>query len=100
VVGQPALVNVFTPRGISDLAAQDPGARWDEAGRRVTGSEHADWRQSPRVVAVPLYDPGESRGNSIRLTRFIWIFIERMDQTGNVPAGRYVGAVRTVQLVE
>jgi putative Flp pilus-assembly TadE/G-like protein len=66
-----------TRQGIDDLLSQDPGARWNPTGGpdgrgAVEGSSYSDWRSSPRVVAVPLFDPsqivGLQSGGNLQLT--------------------------------
>ena len=52
-----------TDQGVRDLVALDPGAHWvgtnscpDPTGH-VEGSSSTNWRNSPRVVPIPLFDP-------------------------------------------
>lgn len=85
-----------TERGVERLLRQDPHARWD-GQRGIVGSEHSNWRRSPRVIAVPLHDPASPPGR-LRFTRFAWAFVESEDN-GTV-SGRYLGPVRVIQLVE
>lgn len=100
VVGTPALANVHGPSGISNLVSQDPGARWDAGRGEVVGSRYSDWRKSPRVVTIPLYDPAGARGSRIRFTKFIVVFVERLQDTGNSPSARFVGHKRVLRLSE
>lgn len=66
-----------TRQGIDDLVALDPDARWNPTGGSdgrgaVEGSTFSDWRGSPRVVALPLFDPrqiaGVQSGGNLDLT--------------------------------
>jgi Flp pilus assembly protein TadG len=54
--------------GLQRLVKKDPNARWDptaDNGRgAVVGSNSANWYDSPRVVAIVLYDPGSIRNPS------------------------------------
>jgi hypothetical protein len=89
-----------TRQGVSDLIALDPDASWDElpdapGNYGVVGgcmSAQNPCGLSPRVVAVPVFDPdiwdrGPSQGRStVTVTRVIGMFIERMQ--GNDVIGR------------
>jgi len=86
-----------TEEGVRQLILQDPGAVWSVPRREVTGSAYANWRKSPRVVLVPLHDPGDVT-HTVRFTRFIRVFVEG-SESGTV-YGRYVGAYRVLQLVQ
>jgi len=48
-----------TRRGVDSLVAMDPGARWDNGTQSIQGSQFSDWRGSPRVVKIGLFDPGQ-----------------------------------------
>lgn len=97
VAGSPGGLRTHTQRGVDDLLAQDPGARWDASGNVVVGSRFSNWRSSPRVVTIPLYDPASS-SNDLRFTRFVQVFLE--SEAGGEVVGRYVSALRVIQLVE
>ena len=97
VAGSPGGLRPHTRRGVADLVAQDAGARWDPVRGVVVGSSYPNWRQSPRVVTVPLYDPSIS-GTGVHLTRFVKVFLEA-ESSGDV-SGRFVNSMRTVQLIE
>ena len=75
--------------GIDDLLAQDPSAYWDTGYNRVVTSKSP----SPRVVAIPLYDPvyydtGKLNGRTadLKVAQYMGFFIER--RSGNSVYGR------------
>jgi hypothetical protein len=104
-----------THQGVSALIAQDPDAYWDQQSNSVVSQYGMD---SPRVVTVGLFNPGEvtSPGRQhIRFNNFARVFIEeqvdRQDPVtgrflyyvpgvGNGQAGQTTGSlVRTLQLI-
>ena len=97
VSGTPGNLRPHTDGGVNGLVAQDPGAFWDVGARRVAGSSFPNWRQSPRIVTMPLYDPGTPEWNRT-FTRLVRVFVESTDD--GVVSGRYVGSLRVLQLVE
>lgn len=83
--------------GIEQLVATDPGAWWNTATKQVEGSMHANWMESPRVIIIPLHNASKEVEGSVPFTRFIRVFVEPW---GSGPArGRFIGALRTLQLV-
>ena len=75
--------------GIDDLLAQDPSAYWDTGYNRVVTTK----TPSPRVVAIPLYDPvyydtGKQNGRTadLKVAQYMGFFIERRE--GNSVYGR------------
>lgn len=82
-----------TKQGMEDLIAQDPNATWDpnaDGGRgAVTGSSYGEnWRDSPRVIKVAVYDPAEVHKSgklSIEFTNIALMFVEGMRQEGEGP---------------
>lgn len=86
-----------TQQAVDELIAQDPDAYWDAGAGRVSGSSFRNWRESPRVIKVPLHDLETSSSGALQFSRFIWVFVEGMD--GSRVTGRYVGAVRSLRLV-
>ena len=50
---------VETQRGVDSLIAMDDSAHWDNATQTIQGSQFSDWRGSPRVVKIGLFDPGQ-----------------------------------------
>lgn len=85
--------------GTEALLSQDAGAYWDPVRQVVAGSSYKPWKESPRVVIVPLYDPAESGWGTLGFSRFVYVFVESYQHPGHV-RGRYVGPVQNVQLVE
>jgi hypothetical protein len=86
-----------TKQGMEDLIALDPNAYWDPVNKKVVSTMHP----SPRVRAVPLFDPyyyddGKLNGRnaSLKFVNYIGFFIERMQ--GNEVVGRItpIGGLR------
>jgi hypothetical protein len=78
-----------TDQGIDDLLAQDPDAYWDTVNNCPVSTKHP----SPRVVAIPLYDPnyyttGKENGRTadLKVANYLGFFIER--RQGNSVYGR------------
>ena len=77
-----------TKQGFDDLIAQDPGAVWNPSLNGGTGgvdgvsSQYGDWRNSPRVIPIALFDPNQiagiqSGGNlSLTFNNFALFFVE------------------------
>jgi Flp pilus assembly protein TadG len=101
-----------TLQGVTALIAKDPGASWDSTTQRILGScAQANpstcpaYNQSPRIVAVPVFDPYVfATTGQIKITNFFGFFVERDGGNGNqsnvwgilinVPAGS-AGTERT-----
>jgi Flp pilus assembly protein TadG len=86
-----------TQQGMDDLIARDPNAYWDTATNRVMST----MRPSPRVVAIPLFDPEyyatgklNGRNASLKFVNYLGFFIEEM--RGNEVVGRItpIGGLR------
>lgn len=87
-----------TKQGIRDLINQDPDAEWDSSLNGGSGGvsggcmSNGDCRRSPRLVAIPVfnpdaYDAGRPSGlNELLITKVLGFFIERMQ--GNEVVGR------------
>jgi Flp pilus assembly protein TadG len=78
-----------TQDGMDGLIASDPDAYWDTVNDKVVSTKNP----SPRVVAIPLFDPDyyesgkhNSRGASLRAVNYLGFFIEEMQ--GNEVKGR------------
>jgi Flp pilus assembly protein TadG len=78
-----------TKQGMDDLIALDPTAYWDDATDTVV----SPMKPSPRVRAIPLFDPdyyanGKQTGRnaSLKFVNYLGFFIEKMD--GNEIYGR------------
>jgi hypothetical protein len=72
-----------TEDGITYLTSQDKGAHWVSGpggvGGTVEGSSYANWRDSPRVIKVALYDPAEEAKSgriSIKFNNIALMFVE------------------------
>jgi Flp pilus assembly protein TadG len=94
---EPGMMAGPTKQGMNDLIAKDPDAYWDEIENRVVSDMHP----SPRVVAIPLFDPqfyadGKSGGRnaSFKAVNYLGFFVEEMQ--GNEVHGRVtpIGGLR------
>ena len=72
-----------TKQGITNLMKQDASAKWsptaDGGKGGVTGSKWSDWRDSPRVIKVALYDPSleyKSGRISVKFNNIALMFVE------------------------
>jgi hypothetical protein len=75
-----------TIQAFTDLIGEDPGARWNPSLNNGTGgvenSSYGDWRNSPRVIPIALFDPhqiaGIKSGGNLTLTfnNFALFFVE------------------------
>jgi Flp pilus assembly protein TadG len=70
-----------TKQGMDELIAKDPSAYWDESTNSVVSDKHP----SPRVVAIPLFDPeyyetGKKNGKTadLKAVNFLGFFVEEM----------------------
>lgn len=90
-----------TKQGMDDLIAKDPYASWDEATNSVIGSNAQAGKSSPRIVAIPVFDPiyyaegkAGGRGASLKFVNYIGFFVEEMQ--GNEVKGRVtkIGGLR------
>jgi hypothetical protein len=96
-VAEPGMMTGPTKQGMEDLIALDPDAYWDTATNSVVSTKHP----SPRVRAIPLYDPvyyetGKANGRnaSLKFVNYLGFFVERMQ--GNEVVGRItpIGGMR------
>jgi hypothetical protein len=79
-----------TFQGVSELIALDPDAYWDERSGEVV-SEYG--MNSPRVVTVSLFDPGEITGPGrqyIRFNNFARVFVEEQASRRDPVTGRFL----------
>lgn len=88
-VAEPGMMTGPTLDGVRDLLIQDPDAYWDESTQRVVSTKHP----SPRVRAIPLFDPvyydtgkRQGKGASLKFVNYLGFFIEGMQ--GNEVVGR------------
>ena len=82
-----------TVSGVELLIAKDPNAYWDEANKKVAGSQHSG--QSPRVFPIPLFDPeyydaGKRNGRDADLKVANWIGFFAEELIGNEVHGRII----------
>ena len=118
-----------TRQGINDLMSYDNGAYWDPTfpdGQghtgAVRGSKYPDWRDSPRVIVLSLFDPNLIAGQqscggcAIHFNNLALFFLEGFDGNGNQapvkgrflyfvhssgPSGPVAGSlIKKLQLVE
>jgi hypothetical protein len=79
-----------TYQGVRQLIEQDPSAYWDDRTNTLV-SEHG--MDSPRVITVALFDPGEitSPGRQyIRFNNFARFFIEEQASSQDPVTGRFL----------
>ncbi len=83
-----------TFQGVGSLINQDPGAYWDQASQSVKGSIYgAGWMNSPRVVKVALYQPGQIKKSgmqSIVFNNMALLFIESQPKQQDPVTGRFL----------
>jgi len=83
-----------TFQGIRELIDTDPSAYWDEATQSVRGSTFgSNWMESPRVVAIALFAPGELQGSgmqTIRFNNFALMFLETQQSMKDPVTGRFL----------
>ncbi len=89
LLAEPGNMSGPTRQGIDDLIAKDPSARWDRYDNKVVST----MSPSPRVVAIPLFDPiyydsGKRNGRNadLKVVNYMGFFIEEM--RGNDVVGR------------
>ncbi len=85
-----------TFQGVQALIARDPDAYWDDGSNTVVSEYGMD---SPRVVTVALFDPGEitKPGRQyLRFNNFARIFIEEQASRRDPVTGRFLYYVRGV----
>jgi Flp pilus assembly protein TadG len=96
-IPEPGMMTGPTKQGMDDLIDKDPDAYWDPQEKRVVSQKHP----SPRVVAIPLFDPvyyreGKQTGKnaSLKFVNYLGFFVERMQ--GNEVVGRVtpIGGLR------
>ena len=77
-----------TQQGVDELIALDPNAYWDDSTRRVVSTMHP----SPRVVAIPLFDPdyyqlGKVNGRPADLKVSNWLGFFLLSRSNNSVTG-------------
>lgn len=87
-----------THQGVQALIAQDPDAYWDDRTNTVISRYGTD---SPRVVTVALFDPGEITKpgrQHLRFNNFARVFIEEQASRQDPVTGRFLYYVPGVGL--
>jgi Flp pilus assembly protein TadG len=81
-----------TRQAFGDLISQDPSATYDPATNAIINSTYGnDWRDSPRVVPLALFDPNQiadiQGGGNLNLVfnNFAMFFIEGFDESAPGP---------------
>lgn len=97
---EPGNFGTPTRQAFEDLIEQDPDVRWEPGEPENTGgcacvvdADGNPVNDSPRIRALPLFDPTEipDPGNRpFTLTNFMSIFVEEIDENGYV-VGRLLG---------
>jgi hypothetical protein len=84
-------------QGMKELMDQDPNARWvqnNTTGQgEVVGSRYANWMDSPRVMQVAIFNPGEIVDPGmqyIEFNNFAMIFIEEQKNLHDPITGRFI----------
>ena len=89
LLAEPGNMSGPTKQGIEDLIAKDPHAYWDFVNEKPVST----MAPSPRVVAIPLFDPvyydsGKRNGRNadLKVVNYMGFFVEEMQ--GNDVVGR------------
>jgi Flp pilus assembly protein TadG len=97
IAAEPGMMTGPTAQGMTDLIAKDPSAYWDDYNKKVVSSKHP----SPRVVAIPLFDPvfydtGKRNGSnaSLKFVNYLGFFVERMNGAEVVGRITPIGGLR------
>lgn len=118
LIQEPGNMSGPTTQGVDELILKDSGASWDTGCNCVKGSAFGT---SPRVVAIPLYDPeyyarGKATGRTadFKVANWLGFFVEGRQgnniygritplvgiidsNAGPAPAGAFPKAIRLVQ---
>ncbi|HEX7018409.1 MAG TPA: pilus assembly protein TadG-related protein [Gemmatimonadaceae bacterium] len=96
-VAEPGAMVGPTKQGMGDLIARDPDAYWDDIHKEVVSS----MKPSPRVVAIPLFDPqyyyeGKMNGRnaSLKFVNYLGFFIKEMRGNEVVGVVSPIGGLR------
>ncbi|NNF11754.1 MAG: hypothetical protein HKN72_00920 [Gemmatimonadetes bacterium] len=79
-----------TYQGVQQLIAQDPDAYWDDHANTIVS---AYGMESPRLVTVALFDPGEIKKPGrqyLRFNNFARVFIEEQEDRRDPVTGRFL----------
>jgi len=88
IIQEPGAMDGPTQQGVDELIALDPNAYWDDSTRRVVSTMHP----SPRVVAIPLFDPdyyqlGKVNGRPADLKVSNWLGFFLLSRSNNSVTG-------------
>jgi hypothetical protein len=98
-----------TEQGTQDLIDLDPNADWDPITKKVINScvgppytcAVAGYRQSPRIVAVPIFDlelylaTGGPGNGTVHITNILGFFIDELEPTGHGGHDNVAGYIMT-----
>jgi hypothetical protein len=74
---------------LQDMIDDDPGTSWNTSGMQST--TYPDWRSSPRVLPIALYDPVQMQSTStVSFNNIVLFFLESVDATTGSVSGRLV----------
>jgi hypothetical protein len=88
IIQEPGAMDGPTQQGVDDLIALDPNAYWDDSTKRVVST----MRPSPRVIAIPLFDPdfyqfGKVNGRPADLKVSNWLGFFLLSRDNNSVTG-------------
>jgi Flp pilus assembly protein TadG len=79
---------------VGELISRDPGAHWDPTSNEIIGSSQPDWRNSPRVVKVAMFNPWQladlANNQPIVFGNIAMFFIEGADDKNDDISGRFL----------
>jgi len=83
-----------TAQGVDELIKDDPNAVWDASTQSVKNSTFGSgWMNSPRVVKLALFAPGQITGSgmtTIKFNNFALMFIESQKTQKDPVVGRFL----------
>jgi putative Flp pilus-assembly TadE/G-like protein len=84
-----------TRQGVNELISRDPNAHWDDQDKAIEGSQFPDWHNSPRVIKIALFDPGQLANigpgqSSVDFNNIALLFLEGFNQGENNLYGRFL----------
>lgn len=82
---EPGAMEGPTQAGIAELIAKDPDAVFDQGCKCIRGSRYTPPSKSPRVAAIPLYDPAyyeehqqTGRNVAFKVANYLPVFVDGM----------------------
>jgi hypothetical protein len=84
-------IPVATQQGVDSLIQTDPDAHWDDNTQTVRDSRYTNWRDSPRIIRMGFFDPGQlgPGQTTVRLNNLGLMFVEGWDGSTNSLNGRF-----------